>query len=122
MAKAPSYNKEKASERLLGELSRSLREDISDPRLSLVTLTRIELSPDKAYAKVYWDCFDTQRRDEVRKALHGACGKMRTALGRRIKMRHVPEITFCYDSQFDDEKNIEDLLKSEGHVSDSENI
>ena len=49
---------ERIGEQIRGELARLLREEVTDPRVGLVTLTRIDVAPDLSHAKVFWSALD----------------------------------------------------------------
>ncbi|MGH7338066.1 MAG: ribosome-binding factor A, partial [Myxococcota bacterium] len=49
---------ERVAGELLAELARLLREEVTDPRVGLVTLTRIDVAPDLSHALVFWSAFD----------------------------------------------------------------
>ncbi len=119
MAKKNTFKKEKYEERLLNEINGLLRSTIKDARLSRVSITKVELSPDYGYATVSWDTFDSHTRGDAKAAIQAAAGKIRTELAKVLEVRHVPSLTFVYDNQFEEEKKIMDLLKSET-ASDSD--
>lgn len=114
MAKEKSFKKEKFQEGLVKEISLILRSEIKDSRLTFVSITKVELNKDNSLAKVYWDTFDSTKRGDVKKALGSVGSKIRGLLSSRLKVRHTPSLEFIYDSQFESEKKIDDLLKSEG--------
>lgn len=113
MARKKSFSKEKYEELVLNEVNRLLRTDFRDPRLSRVSLTHVELNDDYSVAKVYWDTFDTHTRGDAKKAIMGIAGKMRSQLASVLEVRHVPVLTFIYNSQFEDELKITGLLSSD---------
>ena len=49
---------ERIGEQIRSELARLLREEVTDPRVGLVTLTRIDVAPDLSHAKVFWSALD----------------------------------------------------------------
>lgn len=81
------------------EIAEILRSELKDPRVaSLVTITGVELSPDLAYARVFFTVLgDGVSIDESAKGLRSASGFVRTALGRRMRLRVVPHVSFEYD-------------------------
>lgn len=89
-----------------------LRREISDPRLSMISITKVELNKDFSQAKIYWDTFDSSKRGDVKKAIDGVSKKMRSLLAKNLDVRHTPELFFIYDSQFEDEMKITQLLKN----------
>jgi ribosome-binding factor A len=111
MAKKNTFKKEKYEERLLNEINGLLRATIKDARLSRVSITKVELSPDYGYATVSWDTFDAHTRGDAKAAIEAAAGKIRSELAKTLEVRHVPSLTFVYDNQFEEEKKIMDLMK-----------
>ena len=109
---ASGFKKEKLSEKIQYAVSEYLRQ-LSDSRLGLISITRVELSPDLSQAKVFWDTFDSSRKNEVSSSLNNVGGKMRSQLSKVLKIRQVPIISFVYDSQFEDELKIDQLLSGD---------
>ena len=91
----------------------SLRRDIADPRLVMASITRVELTADYSQAKVYWDTFDANKRGDIKKAMEGVAPALRSILAKELNVRHTPELQFFYDSQFEDERKIEEILASD---------
>lgn len=99
-------------ENIKNEINIMLRRDIADPRLNLVTITRVDLNRDYSQAKVYWDTYDADKRGDIKKALDaGFVKRMRSLLAKTLNVRHTPELYFFYDSQFEDEFKISELIK-----------
>lgn len=109
--KGGSHSKTMFEERIKNEISSSLRGELNDPRLVLMSITRVELNQDYSVASVYWDTFDSSKRGDVKSAIDGTKGRLRTLLAKKLNVRHTPALTFIYDSQFEDEMKIEQLLK-----------
>ena len=119
MARSKAYSKEKYEEMIQNDINSFLRQGFSDPRLTMVSVTRVELNDDYSVAKVYWDTFDANNRGDIKSAVNGVGGKVRSMLAKSLKVRHVPEIKFFYDSQFEDERKIVELLQKE-HLKDQQ--
>lgn len=113
MARKESFSKIKYEERMRNEINILFRRDFSDPRLKLLTVTRVELTSDYSYATVYWDAFDVGSRGEMKSAVSRLAPKLRSKLASVLDVRHVPEIKFVYDSQYEDENNIMDLISTD---------
>jgi ribosome-binding factor A len=115
MAKRKSNNgvssKDLFQDKIRNEISLMLRREIADPRLTMISITRVELNQDYSVAKVYWDTFDASKRGDAKKAINGLTGKMRSLLAKNLDVRHTPILEFFYDSQFEDELKITQLLK-----------
>lgn len=105
------HSKAKYEELVQNAINSSLRRDFSDSRLTMVSITRVELTEEYDHAKVWWDTFDASKRGDVKEALEGIRAKLRTVLAAKLNVRHVPEIQFKYDSQYEDEQKITQLLK-----------
>ena len=74
--------------------------EVSDPDLSLVTVTGVEVSVDKSLMRVYVSC-DADRYDAVSVALARAKGRIRSLLGRALGWRVTPELDFRIDRTTD---------------------
>ena len=84
------------------ELSDILRLELKDPRVGMITLTGVEVSPDFAHAKVFFTSLaEAAQRDEVRAGLKRARGFLRTMLGARLKIHNTPELHFVYDESIE---------------------
>jgi ribosome-binding factor A len=92
---------ERIAGELLAELSRLLREEVTDPRVGLITLTRIDVAPDLSHALVYWSAFDASPDAEqpgVHQAgLDSAAPFLRRRAASVLPLRRMPELRFRYD-------------------------
>jgi len=79
------------------ELADIIRLELKDPRVGLVTVTGVDVTPDLAHAKVYVTMLDEKHRDDALAGLRSAAGFMRSHLGRRLKTHATPELHFEYD-------------------------
>jgi ribosome-binding factor A len=94
------------------EISELLVRKIKDPRLELITITGVEVSPDLQMARVYFSRFGNP--DEIRRGQEGlqsAAGFIKRELGQRMKLRRVPDLEFIHDTSFEYGDRIESLLK-----------
>ncbi|MFO7800657.1 MAG: 30S ribosome-binding factor RbfA [Desulfovermiculus sp.] len=99
MRKAHSRRAIRLEEMIMHELGRILVEDIQDPRLELVTISGLRLNTDLTVAEVLYTHSRTAiQESEAQLGLDAARGYMRTLLGKRMKLRHVPELRFVWDS------------------------
>lgn len=112
-SKGGAHQHRKYEERILNALNRFLREDLNDSRLKNVSFTKVELSRDYSWVKVYWDTFFLEKRDEMKSAVEGAKGRLRGLLAQQLQMKGTPEIQFHSDRAFEETQNIENLLKDE---------
>ncbi len=116
MGAKTSFKKQQFQDRIFEEVSRALRSNFSDVRLKRVSITKVEVSSDCSFAKIYWDTSDNGTRGDAKKSIERITGKMRSILADNLNVRHVPAITFIYDSQFEDEKKIEQILDAEAKL------
>jgi ribosome-binding factor A len=83
------------------EVARMIASDLKDPRLGFVTVTRVDLTPDLRYARVYVGVLGEDEKGPTVAALKGASGFIRREVGRRLRVRFSPEIDFRYDRGLD---------------------
>ncbi len=85
---------------------------VKDPRVTgMISVTAAEVSPDLKYAKIYVSILDKSTSDEVLKGLKSASGWLRRELGRALRLRSTPELTFIQDDSIDKGAHILDLLR-----------
>lgn len=107
---------ERVAELLRGEIARALQQEITDPRIQLVTLTRIDVAPDLSNALVYWSSMtrgsegrpeemSAERELEIAaigRGLESAAGFLRTQIARNLpKLRRTPALRFRHDSSLE---------------------
>jgi ribosome-binding factor A len=89
------------SQRLAGEIrdeiARMVASDLKDPRLGFVTVTRVDLTQDLRYARVYVGVLGEDAKGESLAILRKASGYVKREIGRRLRVRFAPEIDFRYD-------------------------
>jgi ribosome-binding factor A len=96
-------------QQLLGEIfARGMR----DPRIGLVTITGVKMSPDLREARVYWTVHgDVDVRKHTSKGLENARGYLRHEIGIELKLRVTPDLRFSYDEAIDRGERIEQLIR-----------
>jgi ribosome-binding factor A len=94
------------------ELSEILEREISDPRVRLVTVTHVKVTPDLSKARVLISSLGgTEERKKILQGLRSAAGFIRRSLGTRLHhLRRTPELTFDYDEALETEIRIEQLF------------
>ncbi|MCP3676714.1 MAG: 30S ribosome-binding factor RbfA [Deltaproteobacteria bacterium] len=94
------------------EIAVMLLGDIRDPRVALVTITKVSVSDDLQQAKVYFTTLgDEDERGEALKGLQSASGFIRRTLAQRVSLRRIPSIRFTYDSSIEYGDHIEQLIE-----------
>lgn len=107
------------AESIKEEVSKIIREDIKDPRLGFVTVTDVEVADDLRYAKVFVSILG--KEEDIKSnmdVLTRASGFVRSELGKIIRLRYVPEITFKYDQSIEHGAHISKLLREVGVKGD----
>lgn len=108
------------AESLKEEISQLIRMELKDPRIGFVTLTSVDVAEDLAHAKVYVSVLGTEDEGKASlDALNRAAGFVRSELGKRIRLRHVPTIVFKYDPSIQHGAHIAKLLRDVGASNDS---
>jgi len=102
------------AELLHEEISMLLQQRVDDPRLALVTVTGVEVTPDLRVAHVYVSIMDDDQ-EEVKETMAGlkrAAGFLRRELATFVSLRYTPELHFRLDSSLEQGLRIDRLLDS----------
>ena len=80
----------------------------------IVSVTKVRISPDLSFAKIYLSIFPSDKQEEDLNAIQAHVAKIRFDLGQKVKsqLRIVPELAFYIDDSLDYIENIDKLLKS----------
>lgn len=85
-------------------------ERMSDPRLEMVTITGVVVSPDLRHATVYYSALG--RQDEsTRAGLTAAGPHLRTVLGRQVRLKYLPELHFSVDPAIEQGQRVEQIIR-----------
>jgi len=118
----PNYRRvDRLNQLLREELSRLIRREMKDPRVSGVTVTGVETSPDLRHAKVFVRTLrDEPTAEDAVEGLQSAEGFLRKKLGKELRIRRVPEFNFQVDRSLERVRRIESLLDQvhEDHEDD----
>ncbi|OGA40831.1 MAG: ribosome-binding factor A [Betaproteobacteria bacterium RIFCSPLOWO2_12_FULL_62_13] len=99
------------AEQIQRELADIIRLELKDPRIGMVTITGVEVSPDHAYAKVFFTLLgDAGKVQKTSDGLQHASGYLRSQLARRIKLRTVPQLRFKHDASVERGVNLSRLI------------
>ena len=93
-------------------ISRIIRTEIKDERISFVTVTAAKITNDLSFAKVYVTVLNDKERENVIKLLNKASNFIERELSKRIDIRKMPDITFVYDESLEYAANIENIIES----------
>jgi len=106
----------RVGEQIKKELSLILQTEFKDPRLGFITVTGVDVTNDLSQAKVYLSVMGSEeQKEDTLKALAKGTGFLRGELGKRIRLRHVPELIFKFDSSVEYGSRIDALLNQINH-------
>ncbi|KGJ89992.1 30S ribosome-binding factor RbfA [Colwellia psychrerythraea] len=91
---------DRVGQQIQKEIAVILMREIKDPRLSMTTVSAVEVTRDLAYAKIFVTFFN-DNQDEIDASLEvlaEAEGYIRSLLGKRLRARIMPHLRFVYDS------------------------
>ena len=91
---------DRVGQQIQKEIAIILMREIKDPRLSMTTVSAVEVTRDLAYAKVFVTFFN-DNAEEIKASLEvlaDAEGYIRSLLGKRLRARIMPHLRFVYDS------------------------
>jgi ribosome-binding factor A len=93
------------ADRISGQIRRDLAEiirgELKDPRVGMISLTAVEVTPDYAHARVFFTTLDVSHLPEIQSGLARAAGFLRHELGRRIRIHTLPELHFIHDDSLE---------------------
>ena len=99
---------QKLAQQILGEEIQSLK----DPRIGFTTVTAVRVSPDLRHARVLVSVLgEDEAKAQTMKGLKSAAPHLRTELGRRMRMKYLPELTFELDHGVEVAERVESLLR-----------
>ena len=94
-----SYRPIRVGELLQTEIAALLARHLKDPRLQMSTVSRVDVTPDLRYARVYISHIgDTAAQQAALAGFAHAAGFIRTQLGKRLKLRYIPQLIFHLDT------------------------
>ena len=100
-----SRRTQRIADQLREEIARVLRQRAADPRLQMVTLTRVEVAPDLSNATVFWSALGPVRSEDeeaeelgaVARGLERASGFLRHEIAAKLSLRRTPALYFRHD-------------------------
>ncbi len=114
------HRTDRVSAQLRRELGAIVHTAVREHGLPSVSVSDVEVTRDLAHAKVFVTALQAERSAEAVKALKTIAPELRYALGRAMKLRHVPELHFQYDDSVDRGERINNLLRDNPPVAADE--
>jgi len=102
---------ERVAQMMQRELGTMIQTELKDPRIGFASITRVEVSRDLSVAKVFVSVLGSaQNAHETMEGLTHAVGFLRGEVGRRLKLRHAPELDFRLDESIEKSMVIQRLM------------
>ena len=99
MARKPTSSAHRGfrvADQIQRDLSELIARELKDPRVGMVTLNAVEVTPDYAHAKVFFSLI-TGKPEEATEGLNAAAGFLRNGLFKRLQIHTVPSLHFHFD-------------------------
>ena len=110
--RAQKYHRARRSEALREELTTLVEGELEDPRIGLVTVNEVQLTPDGKVARVYFGVAGSDKEAaESLEGLNASRGFIRHALTVNLGLRHAPELVFVLDQSEEHGSRVEELLE-----------
>lgn len=110
--KMESRRSKRVADQIKNELGWLIEKKLSDPKKGFITLTRVKLSPDLKLANIYYSVLgDQTTRQQSGDTLNKANHFLRRELGRKVKLKYLPELRFFYDDSLDYSAHISSIIK-----------
>jgi ribosome-binding factor A len=107
------------AERVRELVAQSIRTQVKDPRLGMITITDTRITHDLREATIFYTVLgDVAEQQATAAALESGRGLLRSIVGRALGLRHAPSLTFVHDDVQDTVKQIDDLI-AVAHAEDA---
>jgi ribosome-binding factor A len=103
---------QKVADLIQRELSELIRLEVRDPRVGMLTITSVDVSPDLSHAKVFITLLQKERLEDTLQGLRRASGYLRSQLAKRMKLYTTPELRFVYDESVERGDRLSRLIDS----------
>ena len=94
------------------EVAELIRLEVRDPRVGMITITSVDVSPDLSHAKVFFTVLQKEHLEDASAGLRRAAGFLRSQLAKRIKLYTTPELRFAYDESVERGDRLSRLIDS----------
>jgi ribosome-binding factor A len=102
---------QRLGQQILRDISQLLERELSELTRGMLTFTRVRLSDDLRYARIYYSFLGSpEDRSRVEEYLARHNGRIRSQIGQKLRVRNIPELTFKFDPSIEEGIRIEQLL------------
>lgn len=103
---------QRVAEEIKKEIGRIIHDELNDPRIGFVTITKVDLSRDCRFAKVYFSLLGSKKQlRDTQVGLARSGGFIRKLLAQRVKLRYTPEIVFKLDEGIEYSIHISEVIE-----------
>ena len=99
---------------IMRELAQMIQQEVSDPRVGMVTVSHVEITSDLKYAKVYVTRLNgVESEQDVSESIAGltnAAGFLKRGIAKRVEIRSIPELRFLYDKSLEHGFRMDELI------------
>lgn len=100
------------NEELMKALSHIITYELKNPNVTgMISVTRVKVTPDLKYAKVYVSLLNSKSVEKTMQGLKESSGFMRSQVAKIVNLRITPELVFEYDDSIEHGEKIENILK-----------
>ena len=102
----------RVNEELMKAISHIITYELKNPDVTgMISVTRVKVTPDLKYAKVYVSILNPKSVEETMKGLKESAGFIRSQVAKTVNLRITPELVFEYDDSIENGEKIENILK-----------
>jgi ribosome-binding factor A len=107
-----SLRQKRVASAIKEEISRLLIEEIQDSSSGLITVTRVEMTPDLMTAHIYLSIFGGGEKEATLRLLERKKGFLRKSIASKVKLKYNPMLIFSFDPSLDYEARIDKILEN----------
>ena len=105
------FRRDRVSEEIRHQVCMILQRDVRDSRIGLVTITRVDMSPDLKSADIFFTSIREEGGSEdVLRRLKASSGLIRRLLSKQIRIKFLPRINFIYDDSGKTGNRIDEII------------
>ncbi len=108
----PSYSRMRRVNSIIRHVLAEHVEELKDPRLGLVSITGVATAPNLRNAVVYISTLDPEHAEETLEALRAAAPRLRHQLGREVRLKYTPALTFEVDRGIIEGERVDRVLRT----------
>ena len=113
--------RDRVAEQVRRELAELIRTELKDPRVGMISITDVQVTPDYAHAKVFFSTLaGSEHLPEVMSGLQKASGFLRRELGKRISIHMTPQLHFVFDESLERGAELSKLIQKAVSISDAD--